>query len=82
MGIDEVGRGPWAGAGGIRGCYLARHDSWPQGLKLLTAKRRQQLADEILAYSYVGVGWSAGRRNRSAGLNSGGGPGDAPCGGN
>ena len=58
MGIDEGW--PWAMGWGrwwpqLLSCatrFLASGDS-----KLLTAKRRQQLADEILAYSYVGVGW-------------------------
>lgn len=57
MGIDEVGRGPWAGP--VVAAAVILRDAIPslRDSKLLTAKRRQQLADEILAYSYVGVGW-------------------------
>jgi len=57
MGIDEVGRGPWAGP--VVAAAVILRDTIPglRDSKLLTAKRRQQLADEILAYSYVGVGW-------------------------
>src|SRR3989338_7431529 len=61
IGIDEVGRGPWAGP------VVAAAVALPTGLKLpgvkdsklLTAKRRVELADLIRRRALgIGIGWS------------------------
>lgn len=58
-GIDEVGRGPWAGP------VMAAAVIWPEGVPLLegvtdskklSAKKREVLAEQILAIADVGVG--------------------------
>ena len=57
MGIDEVGRGPWAGP--VVAAAVVLRDTIPglKDSKTLTARRRQELSDEILRFSQVGVGW-------------------------
>jgi ribonuclease HII len=59
MGIDEVGRGPWAGP------VMAAAVMWPEGVpvlegvtdsKKLSAKKREILAEQILNIADVGVG--------------------------
>ena len=58
-GIDEVGRGPWAGP------VMAAAVIWPEGVPLLegvtdskklTAKKRELLAEQIMNLADVGVG--------------------------
>ena len=56
-GVDEVGRGPWAGP--VTACAVIFHSEPPAGLndsKKLTAKRREALVDAILATAHVGMG--------------------------
>ena len=59
VGIDEVGRGPWAGP------VMAAAVIWPEGIPLLegvtdskklTAKKRELLAEQIMNLADVGVG--------------------------
>ncbi|MEL7465040.1 MAG: ribonuclease HII [Pseudomonadota bacterium] len=55
-GVDEVGRGPWAGP--VTACAVIFHSSPPLGLndsKKLTAKRREALVDAIHAAAHVGL---------------------------
>ena len=57
-GIDEVGRGPWAGPV-VAAAVVLDPNNTPEGLndsKKLTAKRREALFDRILASSQVGIG--------------------------
>lgn len=59
MGIDEVGRGPWAGPLVVGAVVLG--DAAIPGLadsKKLTAKRREVLSDQIHAQAVVGLGWA------------------------
>jgi ribonuclease HII len=52
-GIDEVGRGALAGPVSVGVVAVARCDTWPMGLadsKLLTAPRRVQMADALVAF--------------------------------
>ncbi|MCF6304577.1 MAG: ribonuclease HII [Rhodobacteraceae bacterium] len=59
-GIDEAGRGPWAGPV-VASAVILDLANIPQGLndsKKLTAKRREALFDEIIAAAKVGVGIS------------------------
>lgn len=57
-GIDEAGRGPWAGPV-VAAAVVLRDGEIPQGLadsKTLGASRREQLFEEIMARADVGVG--------------------------
>lgn len=57
IGVDEVGRGAWAGP--LLVC-AARLHATVDGLrdsKKLTAKRREQLSSEIIANADIGYGW-------------------------
>ncbi len=57
-GVDEVGRGPWAGPV-VAAAVVLDPDRVPDGIddsKKLTAPRRAQLHNEILACARVGVG--------------------------
>lgn len=59
VGIDEVGRGCWAGP--LVAAAVLLHNSIP-GLtdsKKLTKKKREQLAKQIHANATVGIGWVA-----------------------
>ncbi|WP_245296885.1 MULTISPECIES: ribonuclease HII [Rhodomicrobium] len=58
-GVDEAGRGPWAGPVVAAAVIFAKPKSAPKGLhdsKLLTAERREALYDAIRATALVGVG--------------------------
>ncbi len=58
LGIDEVGRGPWAGPLVVGACVLG--DAQIDGLtdsKKLTAKKREALAPIIQEKATVGLGW-------------------------
>lgn len=57
-GIDEAGRGPWAGPV-VAAAVILEPEKIPVGLadsKVLSARRREILFDEILVQSDVGVG--------------------------
>ncbi|WP_343035119.1 ribonuclease HII [Halovulum dunhuangense] len=57
-GIDEVGRGPWAGPV-MAAAVILDPARLPDGLndsKKLTARRREALAEEIAACALVGIG--------------------------
>lgn len=58
-GVDEAGRGPWAGPVAA-GAVILRHDDLPEGIddsKALTAERREILEIEIKARA---VAWGVG----------------------
>lgn len=65
LGIDEVGRGAWAGPLVVGACVLngAKIDGLTDS-KALSKKRREELAAEILASEAI-VGW-VGFRTRSS----------------
>lgn len=71
MGIDEVGRGSWAGPL-VAGAVILAHDV--PGLKdskKLTRLQRQQLAAEIqLAAVAIGLGWVSPRAIDKGGITS------------
>jgi ribonuclease HII len=57
-GVDEAGRGPWAGPV-VAAAVVLDPDQVPKGLndsKMLTPVRRDRLFDEIVATSDFGVG--------------------------
>lgn len=57
LGIDEVGRGPWAGPLVVGACVLREPIEGLNDSKKLTAKRREKLAAEIHEKAYCGLGW-------------------------
>ena len=57
LGIDEVGRGPWAGPLVVGACVLREPIEGLNDSKKLTAKRREALAAEIHEKAYCGLGW-------------------------
>jgi len=74
LGIDEVGRGPWAGPLVIGAVILGPHsESWINELtdsKKLTAKKRSELSPLILEKSLAhGLGWVAADELDSLGLS-------------
>ena len=77
LGLDEVGRGPWAGPLVIGACILPREASgelpaWTADLtdsKKLTEKKRTALAEVILDKApATGLGWVSSREIDSLGL--------------
>lgn len=57
-GVDEAGRGPWAGPV-VAGAVILDPDNIPAGLndsKKLNPARREELFDKIIATSQVGIG--------------------------
>ncbi|MDO4759451.1 MAG: ribonuclease HII [Candidatus Saccharibacteria bacterium] len=75
LGIDEVGRGPWAGPLVVGACILppenAKNKEWLEALtdsKKLTAKRREELNELILEEATVGLGWVEAKELDEIGL--------------
>lgn len=61
LGIDEVGRGPWAGPLVVGACVLREPIEGLTDSKKLSKKRREELSEEIWRSAEVGLGWvSAG----------------------
>lgn len=57
-GVDEVGRGPWAGPV-LAAAVVLDPDKVPSGLddsKKLSRQKREQLSDAILAVAQIGIG--------------------------
>lgn len=57
LGIDEVGRGPWAGPLVVGACVLLDPIEGLTDSKKLTKKRREELNEIILQKSACGLGW-------------------------
>ncbi len=71
LGIDEVGRGPWAGPLVVGACVLG--DAQIEGLtdsKKLSAKKREALAPEIREKATVGLGWISAEELDKIGLSA------------
>jgi len=71
LGIDEVGRGPWAGPLVVGACVLG--DAKIDGLadsKKLSAKRREILAQEIHQKASCGLGWVSAAELDKIGLSA------------
>ena len=70
LGIDEVGRGPWAGPLVVGACVLG--DAQIEGLtdsKKLTPKEREALAPIIREQAAVGLGWISAEELDRIGLS-------------
>ncbi len=70
LGIDEVGRGPWAGPLVVGACVLG--DAQIEGLtdsKKLTPKKREALAPIIRERAAVGLGWISAEELDQIGLS-------------
>lgn len=57
VGIDEVGRGSWAGPVVVAAVLLRQPIVGLTDSKVLTRKQRERLTQEIILNSYYGVGW-------------------------
>lgn len=71
LGIDEVGRGPWAGPLVVGACVLG--DAQIEGLtdsKKLAARRREALAPIIREQAAVGLGWVSAEELDKIGLSA------------
>ncbi len=71
LGIDEVGRGPWAGPLVVGACVLG--DVQIEGLtdsKKLTAKKREALAPIIQEKAAVGLGWVSAKELDEIGMTA------------
>lgn len=70
LGIDEVGRGPWAGPLVVGACVLREPIEGLNDSKKLTAKRREKLASEIHEKAYCGLGWVSAAELDELGLSA------------
>lgn len=74
LGIDEVGRGPWAGPLVIGACVLPQpYPDWCSQLtdsKKLSAKKRQELNQLILSEATTATGWVSSQEIDQIGLSS------------
>ena len=68
LGIDEVGRGPWAGPLVVAACVLDCPISGLKDSKQLSAKRREALADLISKQSHYALAWIDASRIDQIGL--------------
>lgn len=68
IGIDEAGRGPWAGPMVIGAVSLSGTISGLKDSKKLTFIKRQQLFKEIIDQSIYGIGWVSPREIDAYGL--------------
>lgn len=71
LGIDEVGRGAWAGPLVMGAVILSEPIEGLKDSKLLTVRRRQELAEEILESAiFAGLGWADAEEIDNYGLSA------------
>ncbi|MDR3297955.1 MAG: ribonuclease HII [Candidatus Nomurabacteria bacterium] len=70
LGIDEVGRGPWAGPLLVCACVLHKDIPGLTDSKKLTTKRRTTLAEIIKENSSYGFGWISAHELDEIGLSA------------
>ena len=68
LGIDEVGRGPWAGPLVVGACLLPEEIDGLTDSKKLSIKKREQLAEEIRKHADFGLGWISAQELDQLGL--------------
>ena len=69
LGIDEVGRGPWAGPLVVGACVLKEPIEGLTDSKKLSPKRREILAAEIHEKAFCGLGWVSAEELDKIGLS-------------
>jgi len=70
LGIDEVGRGPWAGPLVVGACVLREPIDGLTDSKKLTPKKREALAPIIHEKAYCGLGWVSAAELDKIGLSA------------
>lgn len=70
LGIDEVGRGPWAGPLVMGACILREPIGGLTDSKKLSAKKREALAKTIHKKAFCGLGWVSAKELDKVGLSS------------
>ena len=70
LGIDEVGRGPWAGPLVVGACVLREPIEGLTDSKKLTPKKREALAPIIHAKAFCGLGWVSAAELDKIGLSA------------
>lgn len=70
LGIDEVGRGPWAGPLVVGACVLREPIDGLTDSKKLTPKKREALAPIIHEKAYCGLGWVSAAELDEIGLSA------------
>ena len=70
LGIDEVGRGPWAGPLVVGACVLREPIDGLTDSKKLTPKKREALAPIIREKAYCGLGWVSATELDEIGLSA------------
>lgn len=68
LGIDEVGRGPWAGPLVVGACLLPESIEGLTDSKKLSVKKRELLAEEIRQHAVFGLGWISAQELDRLGL--------------
>ncbi len=70
LGIDEVGRGPWAGPLVVGACILREPIEGLTDSKKLTPKKREALAPIIHEKAFCGLGWVSAAELDKIGLSA------------
>ena len=70
LGIDEVGRGPWAGPLVVGACVLREPIEGLTDSKKLTARKREVLAPIIHEKAFCGLGWVSATELDEIGLSA------------
>ena len=70
LGIDEVGRGPWAGPLVVGACVLREPIEGLTDSKKLTARKREALAPIIHEKAFCGLGWVSATELDEIGLSA------------
>lgn len=70
LGIDEVGRGPWAGPLVVGACVLREPIEGLTDSKKLTPKKREALAPIIHEKAFCGLGWVSAAELDKIGLSA------------
>ena len=70
LGIDEVGRGPWAGPLVVGACILREPIEGLTDSKKLTARKREALAPIIHEKAFCGLGWVSAAELDKIGLSA------------
>ena len=70
LGIDEVGRGPWAGPLVVGACVLREPIEGLTDSKKLTPKKREALAPIIHEKAFCGLGWVSAAELDRVGLSA------------